>query len=86
MRTPILEYDEDLVSALRQTHRPIQQSAREMIVMELYRRRIISSGKAAGLLSMNRFDFIRWASDSGIAFFDLEEQDLQDELGRMETS
>jgi len=40
-----------------------------MIVLELYRRGLISSGKAAALLGLARLDFIQRASDLGIPYF-----------------
>lgn len=66
-----LELDDDLVQALNLLDQPIQQAAREAIVLELYRRAVISSGKAAQLLSMDRFAFIRYASRLGIPYFQM---------------
>jgi predicted HTH domain antitoxin len=40
-----------------------------MIVLELYRRGVVSSGKAAELLGVSRADFIQRASHLGIPFF-----------------
>ena len=42
-----------------------------MIVLELYRRGSISSGKAAELLAMPRLDFIRHASRLRIPHIDM---------------
>lgn len=53
MGTVTLELDENLVAALQLLDQPIQQAARELIVLELYRRAVISSGKAAKLLGMS---------------------------------
>ena len=39
--------DADLAVLLQELNQPIQETAREMIVLELYRRGSISSGKAA---------------------------------------
>ena len=39
--------DTDLAVLLQELNQPIQETAREMIVLELYRRGSISSGKAA---------------------------------------
>jgi len=46
-----IEIEEPLAAILHQTNQPVQQAGREMIVLELYRRGTISSGKAAGFLS-----------------------------------
>ena len=40
-----------------------------MIVLELYRRSLISSGKAATLLGVPRLDFIQRAGELGIPYF-----------------
>lgn len=75
-----LELDEDLVEVLRLTDRPAPEAARELIVTELYRRGTISSGRAAELLGMDRYDFVRHASALGIPFFDLTEEEWETEL------
>ena len=62
MQTVTLELDESLTSLLKLTNEPVESAAREMIVLELYRRHVISSGKAAEVLGIQRFDFIRRAS------------------------
>ena len=70
-----IELDEDLAAVLHQTNQPVQEAGREMIVLELYRRGTISSGKAAELLGMQRIDFIKHASRLGIPFFDMTEDE-----------
>src|SRR5438105_10046851 len=71
MSTTAVALDEDVVCALRQLNQPLEEAARECIVLELYRRGAISSGKAAELLGMPRVQFIAYASRLGIAFFDM---------------
>jgi predicted HTH domain antitoxin len=75
MNTVSVALEEDLAVLLRGLNQPVQQAARELIVLELYRRGTISSGKAAQLLDMPRWDFVRHASRLGIAFFDLTEDE-----------
>jgi predicted HTH domain antitoxin len=58
----------------------IEQTARELIVLELYRQGVISSGKAAELLDMKRVDFIQKASSLGIPFFRFDEDDWNAEV------
>ncbi|MBI5192400.1 MAG: UPF0175 family protein [Nitrospirae bacterium] len=48
----------------------------EFLILELYRLGDISSGKAAQLLEMERFEFVRFASRLGIPFIDLEREEL----------
>ena len=73
MNTISIALEEDLTALLQGLNQPVQQAAREFIVLELYRRGMISSGKAAQLLDMPHWEFVRHASRLGIAFFDLTE-------------
>jgi predicted HTH domain antitoxin len=70
-----LDLEEGIVVLLQGSNQPVHQVARELIVLELYRRGTISSGKAAQLLDMSRSEFIRHASRLGIAFFDLTDDE-----------
>jgi len=45
-----LELGEDLIGVLATLERPVEQSARELIVLDLYRERKISSGRSASCL------------------------------------
>jgi predicted HTH domain antitoxin len=60
MRTVAL--DDDLAALLEQDQ-PLERAAREAIVMELFRRGRISTGKACELLGLSRPDFIRRAGE-----------------------
>ena len=71
--------DTDLATLLQKRDQPIQKTAREMIILELYRQGSISSGKAAQLLDMSRWEFIQHASQLGIAFFNLNAEEWQRE-------
>jgi len=70
-----IEIEEPLAALLHQTNQPVQEAGREMIVLELYRRGTISSGKAAELLGTSRLAFIQHASRLGIPFFDMTEDE-----------
>jgi len=70
-----------VVALLRSQNQPVQQAVREMLVLELYRRGTISSGKGAQLLGMSRPQFIAFASHLGIAFFDMTEDEWVQERG-----
>jgi predicted HTH domain antitoxin len=78
-----IEIEEPLAAILHQTNQPVEQAGREMIVLELYRRRKISSGKAAELLGMQRIDFIQHASRLGIPYFALTAVGIRDGLPRV---
>jgi predicted HTH domain antitoxin len=84
MSTVTVELEQELWELFRPFHQQPQEAVREVIVLELYRRREISSGKAAGLLNMERFEFIRHAARLGIPFFDLDEDEMVEEIHRAE--
>ena len=71
MTTVRVDLDEAVAALLHQTNQPVHEAAQEMILLELYRRGSISSGRAAELLGMPRLDFIRYASHLGIPFIDM---------------
>lgn len=79
MNTITLNLEDELAALLRGMDQPAPQAIREMVVLELYRRGTISSGKAAQLLKMTRWEFIRYASRLGIAFFDMTTDEWQSE-------
>ena len=80
-----LELDESLLSLLRQSNQPVDRAAREMITLEFYRRGLISSGKAAGILGMDRFDFVRHAGRLGIPLFEMTEDEWAAEVEQVES-
>jgi predicted HTH domain antitoxin len=75
-----VELEDDLVVLLREVGVPIEQTARDMLIMELYRRGVISSGKGAELLGMHLEDFIGMASQLRIPYFDYSAEELAREL------
>ena len=85
MTTIQLSLEDDLVALLRQSNQPVQRAARELIVLELYRRATISSGKAAELLGMSRRQFIEHASNLGIAYYDMTEDEWEAERMRSDS-
>lgn len=75
-----VELDPDIVALLEAQHGPIQETARERIVLELYRQDQLSSGREAELLHLTRQDVIRYASNRGHPLFQLEGDELRREL------
>ncbi len=71
---------DDLLAVLPGAHPGPAEQIRELAVLELYRRRVISSGKAAELLRYDRGEFIRYAGRMGIPYLDLDEIELAREL------
>jgi hypothetical protein len=72
--------DDDLLAVLPGAHPGPAEQIRELAVLELYRRRVISSGKAAELLRRDRGEFIRYASRLGIPYVDLDDVELAREV------
>ena len=79
-----IDLGNDLTAVLQSLNQPLQQSVREMIVLELYRRSTISSGKAAELLGMPRMAFVEYASRLGIPYFDMTKEEWDSELRRLQ--
>ena len=84
MNATQIDLGNDLTAVLQSLNQPLQQSVREMIVLELYRRSTISSGKAAELLGMPRVAFIQYASRLGVPHLDMTNDEWDDELGRLQ--
>ena len=76
--------EDELVAHLRRVRQPITNAARELIVLELYRQAVISSGKAAELLGMGRKEFIQYSSRLGIPFFRMTREQWETERARSE--
>jgi hypothetical protein len=67
MPKTLLELEPELTNVLRPlSDQPLGDFVKELAILELYRRRVISGGKAAELLGMERFEFIAYASRLGI--------------------
>lgn len=79
-----LDVDDELLSVLREVGQPAERAALELLLLELYRRGTVSSGWAARRIGMNRFDFIRHASELGIPFFDMTEEEWAAEMREVE--
>ena len=77
-----VEIDESLVQALALLDQPLDDAIRETIVLELYRRGTISSGKAAQLLGTTKLEFIRYSGRLGIPYFRLTDEELDSEIAR----
>ncbi len=80
-----VDIEAPLAALLHQTNQPVQEVAREMIVLELYRRGAISSGKGAELLGTSRLDFIQHASRLGIPYLDMTEDEWAAEKAASES-
>jgi predicted HTH domain antitoxin len=77
-----LDLPPELVELLRELGEP-PAAVKECVVLELYRRGLISSGKAAELLEMNRMEFIRYSGRLGVPFFRMSAEEWNEERQRL---
>lgn len=75
-----LELDEGLLSILRDLREPAQDAARELIVIELHRRHLISLSRAAQVLGMPLLDYIQYSGSLGIPYLDYDDEELDREF------
>ena len=75
-----IDVDADLVAVLDEVGRPAKECVRELIVMELYREGLISSGKAAELMEVSRLVFIQRAGEQGVPYFQMSREELREEI------
>ena len=80
MGTVQIDLGSDLVAVLDEVGCPAKDSVRRLVVLELYREGLISSGKAAELMGEPRVDFIRRAGDQGIPYFQMSREELREEI------
>ena len=74
--------DKKFLSFVAKKEKDIPAKIKELSILELYRRKEVSSGKAAELLGMERFEFVRYASRLGIPYFDMSEEELERDFKR----
>jgi predicted HTH domain antitoxin len=79
-----INIDEDVTEFLGSSPEQIERSALEIIVLELYRRHDISAGRASELLGVDLLTFIRWLGSLGISYFDMTDEEWQQERRAIE--
>ena len=82
MRTVVL--DDELAGLLEQD-KPLDQAAREALVMDLFRREKISSGKACELLGLERMTFVRRAAELGVPVYLTTEEEWKREKATIDS-
>jgi predicted HTH domain antitoxin len=85
MTTLHIDLDDEVVALLRRSDQPVSAAAREMIVLEFYRRGSISGGKAAALLGLSLGAFLRLAGRLGIPQFEMTGEEWDAERRRSES-
>ncbi|MBI5194265.1 MAG: UPF0175 family protein [Nitrospirae bacterium] len=79
-----ISFPSDVLDALATTYQDSADLIREAAVLELYREGRLSSGKAAEIFNMERFEFIRYAGMKGIPFIRISPEDLREEVKLLE--
>lgn len=85
MSQQTIELNDELLAVLDGLNQPVRQSIPQLVVLELYRRGIVSSGKAAEWYGLSRAEFISHASQLGIPFFDMTASEWESERQSAET-
>jgi predicted HTH domain antitoxin len=83
-QTQITIHD-DVADLLGDTPEQIERHVYEVLVLDLYRRHVISAGRAAEILGMEKFAFIRWSGSRGIPFIDMTKEEWEEELRVLDT-
>lgn len=81
MRVLEIEYPDDLLSGIDEPH--LRAMAREAFYAKLYEQGLLSSGRAAQLLGMTRWDFLDLLGRYGVSYFD-EDIDQDEVAGRVQ--
>ena len=76
--------DESITELLGDSPEQIERTALEIIVLDLYRRHVISAGRAAEILNLDLLTFIRWSGSLGIPYLDMTPEEWQQELRVLE--
>ena len=79
-----LTFPSEVLDMLSTTYQDGAEAIKEAAVLELYREGKISSGKAAEILGMDRFEFIRYAGRKGITYIRITPDELDEEVRLLE--
>ena len=83
MSKVICDLPAEVLAVLRELGEP-ETSVKECVVFELYRRSLLSSGKAAELLGMERLEFIRYTGRLGIPYLRMTQDEWTEELRQVQ--
>jgi predicted HTH domain antitoxin len=75
---------DDEVAALLEREKPLDQAARETIVMDLFRRGKVSMGKACELLGLDRMAFLRRAGELDVAVYLTTEKEWEADMATLD--
>jgi predicted HTH domain antitoxin len=75
---------DDELAALIEREKPLDEATREALVLDLFRRRKVSTGKACELLGLDREDFVRRAAELGIPVYLTTEKEWEADMAALE--
>lgn len=75
---------DDVVDLVGGSLEQIERHVHEVLVLDLYRRHVISAGRAAEILGMEKLTFIGWSGSQGIPIFDTTPEDWSNQLQAIE--
>lgn len=84
MRVIRLNIPEEIAELLGDSPEQRSRRALEMIALQLYRQHDISAGRAAEILRLDKWAFIRWAGELGIPYFDTTPEDWEQQCRAIE--
>jgi predicted HTH domain antitoxin len=73
-----LSFPSEVLDAISATYQNNADVIKEAAVLDLYREGKLSSGKAAEILDMDRFEFIRYAGMKGIPYIRVTPDELEE--------
>ena len=80
MTTMVAQYPEDLLESLHMSREEFEAEARFAMAAKLFELGRLTTGQAAQLVPMSRYDFIRRISELGVAAIDWDAAEAQDEF------
>lgn len=84
LKTIEITLPSEMLDRLSTTYQDSADLIKEAAVLEIYREGKISSGKAAEILRMERFEFIKYAGMKGIPFIRITPEELEEEVKILE--
>jgi predicted HTH domain antitoxin len=80
MTTMVAQYPEDLLETLHMSREEFEAEARFAMAAKLFELGRLTTGQAAQLVPMSRYDFIRRISELGVAAIDWDVTEAEDEF------
>jgi predicted HTH domain antitoxin len=72
--------ENDVADLFGESPEQITQSLVEAGVLDLFRRHVISRGRAAEILGLNYVEFLQLSNAAGIPYFDWDDENIEQEL------